>query len=443
MNDNGYKKKINIKKVFIALVILIAIVISAVLFIQINKQKAYDELVANTKKQYEFYLNNETIENSEDETKNILSNINKEKEKNNQINFESFINNSLETKILNEENVKNIISAVDNEIQKYDLQTLNNFTKENILNTVNNEKIDKETLGKIYEENDFIKNLDSEIQKRTEYIEKLKEFKNELTYFENNKSSYYFKNNKYICKNNESLNQLNNFSNKYNLNYQIIKEQKSTTSSGVPILCYHGVLDKPWGISELFVKVDEFEAQMRYLSEQGYTPIFVSEIANANKYEKPIIITFDDGYQDVYTNAFPILKKYNIKANVYMISGWICGGVYMTEEMTKEMAESPLIEIGSHTVTHKALATLSKSDIEYELSQSKKTLEEMLGKEINVLAYPTGSYDNRVIECAKKYYKYALSTIDGKENPERLNTYTLKRIYVYRKYNIEQFKRLF
>lgn len=211
----------------------------------------------------------------------------------------------------------------------------------------------------------------------------------------------------------------------------------------VPILCYHGVLDKPWGIQELFVKVDEFEAQMKYLSEHGYTPIFVSEIANAGNYEKPIIITFDDGYLDVYTNAYPILKKYNIKANIYMISGWINGDVYMTTEMTKEMAKSPLIEVGSHTVNHKALATLSEAEIEYELSTSKKSLEEMIGKDVEVIAYPTGSYDSRVIKIAKKYYNYALSTVNGKEDPNKLNTYNLKRIYVYRKYNIDQFKKLF
>lgn len=215
------------------------------------------------------------------------------------------------------------------------------------------------------------------------------------------------------------------------------------TNVKVPILCYHGVLDKPWGIQELFVKVDEFEAQMKYLSEQGYTPIFVSEIANAGNYEKPIIITFDDGYLDVYTNAYPILKKYNIKANIYLISGWINGDVYMTTEMAKEMANSPLIEVGSHTVTHKALAKLSEADIEYELSTSKKSLEEMIGKDVEVVAYPTGSYDNRVIKIAKKYYDYALSTVNGKEDPNKLNTYSLKRIYVYRKYNIDQFKKLF
>lgn len=219
--------------------------------------------------------------------------------------------------------------------------------------------------------------------------------------------------------------------------------EPTKTVTAVPILCYHGVLDKPWGIQELFVKVDEFEAQMKYLSENGYTPIFVSEIANANNYTKPIIITFDDGYLDVYTNAFPILKKYNIKANVYMISGWIGGDVYMTAEMTKEMANSPLIEIGSHTVDHKALATLSEENIERELSSSKKALEDLTGKKVDVIAYPAGSYDDRVINIAKKYYKYALSTVYGKENPSKLNSYALKRIYVYRKYNMEQFKNIF
>lgn len=210
----------------------------------------------------------------------------------------------------------------------------------------------------------------------------------------------------------------------------------------VPILCYHGVLDEAWGDKSIFTKVDEFEAQMKYLDEQGYTSLFVSEIAEANKYEKPIIITFDDGYKDVYENAFPILKKYNIKADLYVITAYLDGEVYLTTDMLKELAESPLIEIGSHTVNHAVLTKKNNEEIIKQLSESKRILEEITKTKVETIAYPTGAYNDNVINLTKEYYKYALSIEDGKEDPKNLNIYELRRIYMLRDYDIEKFKEL-
>lgn len=211
----------------------------------------------------------------------------------------------------------------------------------------------------------------------------------------------------------------------------------------VPILCYHGVLDEAWGLKGLFVKIDEFEAQMKYLSENGYTTLFVSELPKANLYEKPIVLTFDDGYLDVYTNAYPILQKYNLKANLYIISSYF-DGVYMTTDMVKELSKSPLIEIGSHTITHVALSSITdEEELEHEIRDSKLVLEELTEKNIDILAYPTGAYNDKVLELTRKYYKYGLSTKVGKEDPEDLNTYELRRIYVDRDHTLEQFIELF
>lgn len=210
----------------------------------------------------------------------------------------------------------------------------------------------------------------------------------------------------------------------------------------VPIICYHGVLDEAWGDKSIFVKVDEFEKQMKYLSENGYTTLFISEIENANKYEKPIIITFDDGYRDVYTYGFPILKKYNIKADLYIISGYLGGEKYLTIDMVKELAQSPLIEFGSHTITHSILTKESDEELERQLSDSKKMIEELTGKRVDSIAYPTGAYNNKVMETVKKHYKYAISIKEGKENPKELNTYELKRLYMDRDYGIDKFKEM-
>ncbi len=210
----------------------------------------------------------------------------------------------------------------------------------------------------------------------------------------------------------------------------------------IPIMCYHGVLDDAWGDESIFVKVDEFERQMKYLSENGYTTLFISEIEDANKYEKPIIITFDDGYRDVYTYAFPILKKYNIKADLYIISGYLGGEKYLTIDMVKELAQSSLIEFGSHTITHSILTKVSDEELERQLSESKKMIEELTGKKVESMAYPTGAYNSKVMEAVKKYYKCAISIEEGKENPKAINTYELKRLYMDRDYGIEKFKEM-
>lgn len=408
------------------------------------KKKNYIKLVENTKKKYEFFTKNEIQKDSTETTIVFLNNVIQEQEKNNKINLPEFTQAIITPTILEDNNMDIILEQIKSEINKYQKESLEQLTTTNLIKDID-QSIDQETLVKLFENHNFIKNLEQEKKKRAEYLTNLTTIQQDILHIQEQKEQFYKNNNKYLCKTEEVLNMINEFNTKYNLGLTVEKEPNKVIHNpyGVPILCYHGVLDNPWGIEYLFVKVAEFEAQMRYLSEQGYTTLHVSEIANANQYQKPIIITFDDGYKDVYTNAFPILQKYNLKANVYMISGWINGDVYMTTEMTQEMSKSPLIEIGSHTVSHQQLAQLSDSEIDYELRESKKALEEMLGMAIDVIAYPVGSYDSRVLNLVKNYYKYALSTDVGTENPNALNTYTLNRIYVLRNYNLEQFKSLF
>ena len=409
---------------------------------KLKEEKKTAQIIANTKKEYGFYLKNEIKENPTNKTEKLFNEVILESNKNNSIDFASFSKNNL-VKDLNNANIEEIISTINLEEEKYPLNSLEEIASAQISNNSQSNDVNK-TILSIYKKHKFIKNLEQEKQKRQEYLNNLNTLKEELTYFRNSQD-YSVKDGIYLCKNEDIQNKLKDFSTKYNLNLNITLENTKIEikDRGVPILCYHGILDEPWGQTNLFVKVADFDAQMQYLHDNGYTPIFASEIKTASNVSKPIIITFDDGYKDVYTNAFPILKKYNIKANIYMISGWIGGDVYMNEQDLKEMSQSPLIEVGSHTVSHKALATLDENQIETELKDSQKTLQEMTGKKIDVIAYPTGSFDERVVAIAQKYYKYGLSTIKGKENPLNLNTYSLRRIYVYRNYNLNTFKGLF
>lgn len=439
------------KKLLIIGGIIIAtllVVLTSIYLYQTHQRKEEEKqkkITINTTKERYSFFNTDQITNNNTEEKDLqyLNNIIAYQEDNNKINIETFKTNLLKDKNLKDD-IENISQNITVEIDKY--TNIVPISEEEFIKLIP-KNLDLETALKIYNQNNTIKNIETENKKRNDYVNQLNEILNDITNLKEKNEEYTLSNDTYIAKNNDTKTILDNFSNKYNLNLktqiEVIKTPVYSGKKGlVPILCYHGVLDNPWGITSLFVKVAEFEKQMKYLKDNGYTTLFASEIALANNYEKPVIITFDDGYKDIYTNAWPILQKYNLKGNSYIISGWIGGDVYMDNNMIKEIHNSPNFEIGSHTVTHRQLATLSNEDIEYEVSQSKQDLENLLGSTINVIAYPVGSYDSRVLNIVSKYYKYGLSTDNGMENPNYLNTYNLKRIYVMRDYNINTFASL-
>lgn len=383
------------------------------------------------KKDIKKAINNEFVLkiNSNNEIKEFFNNIKNEENKNKAINdWQININNLEELK-----------EKINIEINNYNINYLNNFNntylEELLVNNSNKEKIIN-----IFNNKEFIKNINNEINKRKKYLNYLNDLLEDIDYLLNNKKDYYFNDNYYICKDNTMLNYLNELKEKYNLN--ILTKLGNTNNQKIPILLYHGVLDKTWGAATLFVKPSEFAKQMNYLKENDYTPIFVSEIDYAYAFEKPIIITFDDAYVDVYTNAFPILQTYNFKANIFVITGSIGNNLYMNEEMIKDVDKSNLIEIGSHTISHYKLAEKDEQTIEKELKESKEALEKILNKEINTIAYPSGSFNSTVIKIAQKYYSYGLSTLIGKEQSNNINYFKIKRYYVYREYGLNDFIKL-
>lgn len=205
---------------------------------------------------------------------------------------------------------------------------------------------------------------------------------------------------------------------------------------GVTIIYYHAINDVVSGIEELFVTPAAFDSQMAYLKDNGYTAITFDELDNTNNIKKPVIITFDDGYEDNYTNAYPILKKYGFKATIFLCSSVIDKPAYLKTLQIQEMSD--IINFQSHTVTHPNLNKLKPEELDRELSESKTVIEQLTQKQVNVLAYPTGYYNQKVINAVSKYYKYAVTTEKGfyykGDNP-----YTLKRIYVPRELTLEGF----
>ncbi len=175
---------------------------------------------------------------------------------------------------------------------------------------------------------------------------------------------------------------------------------------GVPVLNYHQINDTEH--NSLTVNTKQFEAQMKYLAEEGYTTITPAEMIDAwegkgTLPEKPVIITFDDGYLDNYNHAYPILEKYHLKATIFLISDYVSTYPnYLTWANVSEMQESGLIDFESHTLSHEELTKApSLEEAQHQLTGSKKALEWNLGKEVRFIAYPCGEYDEDIEELTK------------------------------------------
>jgi peptidoglycan/xylan/chitin deacetylase (PgdA/CDA1 family) len=196
------------------------------------------------------------------------------------------------------------------------------------------------------------------------------------------------------------------------------------SATRTPVLMYHYIRTvvnpggDPLGFS-LSVTPQDFETQISYLQQNGYNSITPDQLfqALAGKALLParaVLLTFDDGYEDFYTTAFPILKKYNFKATVFVVPGFVGepDGRYLTWQQVKELDASGLITVGAHTMHHVNLVT--HPDAPAEISQSKEVLESFLKKSVTAFAYPGGTYDEHVINLvAESGYDLAFTTRFG------------------------------
>ena len=211
----------------------------------------------------------------------------------------------------------------------------------------------------------------------------------------------------------------------------------------IPILMYHSVLETPTtALTDLFVRPSEMEQQLIYLRDNGYDTIFFDDLDHISDYDKPILLTFDDGYRDNYTNLFPLLQKYNMKATIFMISDAIYSSSFVTAEMLREMSDSGLVSIQSHTVSHIELGFQSnETEIRRQLLNSKQVLEAITGKSITTLAYPNGSSNALTRSIVPNYYKYALNK-DGGHFVCGQNLFTMNRIRISRGISLSTFAKL-
>jgi peptidoglycan/xylan/chitin deacetylase (PgdA/CDA1 family) len=175
-------------------------------------------------------------------------------------------------------------------------------------------------------------------------------------------------------------------------------------SINVPILTYHYIRVNPDGNDRLgfalSVTPSDFAAQMDWLAQNGYHPITTEDLyaslsGTRGLPSRPVILTFDDGYADFYTTALPILRSHDFRAVAYVVSGFVGWPGYMTSAQIYE-ADRSGIEIGSHTINHPNLATMSAVAVRTQLTQSKLFLEQVLGHPVVSFCYPSGKFTRAV-----------------------------------------------
>jgi peptidoglycan/xylan/chitin deacetylase (PgdA/CDA1 family) len=222
--------------------------------------------------------------------------------------------------------------------------------------------------------------------------------------------------------------------------------------SDIPILTYHKISARgEVGINTVHPR--KFEVQMRYLKDAGYSAITFNDIKNNNIPDKPIIITFDDGYASVHETALPILHALKFRAVVFIISGYIgkentwdanLAGIRFSHLHLSQIQElfQAGLEIGSHGVTHRALTYLPLDKINFELSESRERLSNLIQDSISTIAYPFGIQNRTIQNLAKDAgYDFGCINLWGVDKIE--NNFCLKRIPVYGTDSLNSLKRKF
>lgn len=227
----------------------------------------------------------------------------------------------------------------------------------------------------------------------------------------------------------------------------LVKETKIPRNDKIkiPVICYHSINKDPSGKSSIIISPEKFRQHLKAIKDNGYITLTMAQF---NDYilgdkpvpEKSVLITFDDGYMDNYTNAFPILKEFNMNATIFVISSYLDGKEYMAPSNVKEMSDYG-IDIESHTVSHLRLSELSYEQQVSELKNSKEALEKLTGKPVVSIAYPEGKYNDDTIKAVLDTGYSMGFTIDRGyvgigDNAAKLNRMCVD--YTYKPYNIEK-----
>ncbi|MFH1622457.1 MAG: polysaccharide deacetylase family protein [Candidatus Omnitrophota bacterium] len=204
-----------------------------------------------------------------------------------------------------------------------------------------------------------------------------------------------------------------------------------------PVLMYHYIVDTDLAKKDKrIVTPKTFERQIAFLKINNYNIISLEEFATylRDKEQIPkntVVLTFDDGHIDNYENAYPILRKYNLKATMFVIVDSLGKPNFMTKDQIKEMSESGLVTIGSHTLGERHLPSIAdEEDLKREIYNSKDKLERILDKPVNCFSYPIGGFNEKIRDMViDAGYTVAVSTSPGFTYPND-DVYAIKRVRI-------------
>lgn len=213
---------------------------------------------------------------------------------------------------------------------------------------------------------------------------------------------------------------------------------------GIPVLMYHSISMIPG--NSLGVPVKQFKEEMEWLHRQNYYSLSLEEfyqilVNNSPVPDKPIVLTFDDGYADNYTDAWPTLRENGFKATFFIVTSSVGLGM-MTWEQVNDLKNQGN-SIGSHTVHHLDLATLALKQQESELATSKRELEKQLGISEQSLCFPSGRYNKTTLELMPQLgYRLGFTTNPGKVHLGD-DLLTLKRMRISGGMSLTSFQTMF
>ena len=220
----------------------------------------------------------------------------------------------------------------------------------------------------------------------------------------------------------------------------------------VPVLLYHSISNNPHDRIAVHPKLffrhmDMLKSEFNVLSLPELNRLFKNNLCFG---DNTVVVTFDDGYEDAYTNALPVLNKLNIPATFFispaylgMNNDWNTRAYTRLKHLdTKQLSSifNAGHTIGSHGLTHAYLPKLEDIEIEYELSKSKEMLENVLNTIISFISYPYGDPDQRVIEMSKKHYELGFRTNHTSFSDWTQGPFEIARIPIYNDISIESLK---
>lgn len=212
----------------------------------------------------------------------------------------------------------------------------------------------------------------------------------------------------------------------------IVRHDELPEGVKVPVFMYHAVGDQLLGEASLFVSPREMEKQLQFIVDEGYTPITFEDLDHVDEIEKPVLLTFDDGYIDNYTALFPLLQKYQLRCTVFVIPDMIGGFYKMDKAQIKELSDSGLVSIQSHTMSHSFLSSQGQKQLVHEHYDSMLEIARITGKQPFVLCYPTGKSSEASRAVTAQYYEYGLCMsgpcwVTGQGDPYLIYRYFIPR----------------